>query len=68
MTGTVATPFSAFFSPSPPRGMIRSTTPDCVANCSSSSCPPPATSASAPSGNPAASPASIATAASTAFE
>ena len=30
MTGTVATRFSAAFRPSPPRGMIRSTSPSCV--------------------------------------
>ena len=68
ITGTVATPFKAAFSPSPPRGMIRSTTPDCVANSESSSWPPPATSAIAPSGNPADRHASIATEARTAFE
>ena len=44
MTGTVATPLSAAFRPSPPRGMIRSTTPSCVASSASSSRPPPATS------------------------
>ena len=67
MTGTVATAFSAAFRPSPPRGMMRSTTPSCVARCSRSS-RPPATSAIAPSGIPADRPASIATAAKIAFE
>ena len=42
--GTVATALSAFFSPSPPRGMIRSTTPSWPASSASSSRPPPATS------------------------
>ena len=68
MTGTVATPFKAAFRPSPPRGMIKSITPDWVASSESSSWPPPATSAITPSGSPAESPASIATEASTAFE
>ena len=68
MTGTVATPLSAAFRPSPPRGMIRSTTPLWVASSASSSRPPPATRASAPAGSPAASAASMATAARTAFE
>ena len=68
MTGTVATPLSAAFSPSPPRGMIRSTTPACVASSASSSRPPPATRAIAPVGRPAAVAASAATAASTALE
>ena len=53
MTGTVATPFSAAFSPSPPRGMMRSTTPSWVASSASSSRPPPATSTIAPAGTPA---------------
>ena len=39
-----------------------------MANSESSSCPPPATSAIAPSGNPAANPASTATSARTAFD
>src|ERR671933_166394 len=68
MTGTVATPLSAFFSPSLPRGMMRSTTPVCVASSASSSRPPRATSAIAPSGTPAPSAASAAIAARTAFE
>ena len=50
MTGTFATALSAFFRPSPPRGMIRSTTPSWVA--SSASCSrPPVSSATAPSGS-----------------
>ena len=50
MTGTLATALSACFSPSPPRGMIRSTTPSWPA--SSASCSrPPETSETAPSGN-----------------
>ena len=50
MTGTLATALSAFFRPSPPRGMIRSTTPSWPA--SSASCSrPPETSETAPSGN-----------------
>ena len=48
--------------------MIRSTTPSCVASSASSSRPPPATSAIAPSGTPAAVAASAAIAASTALE
>lgn len=68
MTGTVATPFSAFFSPSPPRGMTRSTTPLWVASSASSSWPPPATSETAPSGTPAAVAASEATVARMALE
>src|SRR3954451_242338 len=68
MTGTVATPFSAFFSPSPPRGMMRSTTPVWVASSASSSRPPPATRTIAPSGTPADSAASLAIEARTAFE
>ncbi len=51
MTGTVATPLSAFFSPSPPRGTMRSTTPVWVASSASSSRPPPETSATAPAGD-----------------
>ena len=43
MTGTVATAVSAFFRPSPPRGMIRSTSRPGVASSASSSRPPPAT-------------------------
>ena len=68
MTGTFATALSAAFSPSPPRGMMRSTTPSWVASSASSSRPPPATSASDPAGRPADSAASAATDASTAFE
>ncbi len=68
MTGTFATALSAAFRPSPPRGMIRSITPSCVASSASSSRPPPATSDSDPAGRPSASTASEATAASTAFE
>src|SRR3982751_35530 len=52
MTGTLATALNAAFSPSPPRGMIRSTTPSWVASSASSSRPPPATSAPAPPGTP----------------
>ncbi len=52
MTGTVATSFSAFFRPSPPRGKMRSTTPSCVASSRSSSRPPPATSPIAAAGMP----------------
>ena len=48
--GTVATSVSAFFSPSPPRGMIRSTSSSWVASSASSSRPPPATRPIAPSG------------------
>ena len=68
MTGTVATPFSAAFSPSPPRGMMRSTTPSWVASSASSSRPPPATRTIAPAGTPAPTAACAATAASTALE
>ena len=68
MTGTFATAASAFFRPSPPRGMTRSTRPSWPASSASSSRPPPATSASAPDGSPFASAASRATVASTAFE
>ena len=68
MTGTVATPLSAFFSPSPPRGMMRSTTPFWVASSASSSRPPPATRTIAPSGMPALSAASAAMDARTALE
>ena len=39
-------------SPSPPRGMIRSTVPFCVASSASSSRPPPATRLTQPSGSP----------------
>ncbi len=52
MTGTLATALSAFFSPSPPRGMIRSTTPSWPASSASSSRPPPPTSDRAPEGRP----------------
>ena len=68
MTGTVACSLSAFFSPSPPRGMIRSITPSCVASCRSSSRSPPLTIEIAPSGTPAERIAAAATWASTAFE
>ena len=68
MTGTVATPLSAAFRPSPPRGMIRSTTPAWVASSASSSRPPPATSDIEPAGRPAPSAARAAIAASTALE
>ena len=64
MTGTVATASSAFFSPSPPRGITRSTSPFCVASSASSS-RPPRKSVTAPSGRPEA---SAATRASTSFE
>ena len=40
MTGTFATALSAFFRPSPPRGMIRSTTPSWPASSASCSRPP----------------------------
>ena len=53
ITGTVACSFSAFFRPSPPRGMIRSTTPSWVASWRSSSRSPPRTIEIAPSGRPA---------------
>ncbi len=52
MTGTVACSFSAAFSPSPPRGMIRSTTPSWVASWRSSSRSPPDTSEIAAGGMP----------------
>ena len=68
MTGTLATALSAFFSPSPPRGMIRSTTPSWPASSASSSRPPPPTSDRAPAGSPAAVAASTATRASTSLE
>ncbi len=68
MTGTVATPFSAAFSPSPPRGMIRSTTPSWVASSASSSRPPPATSDTDPAGRPDPRAASAAIPARTALE
>src|SRR3954469_16732019 len=68
MTGTVATPFSAFFSPSPPRGMMRSTAAVWVASSASSSRPPPATRTIAPSGTPADSAASAAIEARTGVE
>ena len=68
MTGTVATPLSAAFRPSPPRGMIRSTTPSWVASSASSSRPPPATSDTDPAGSPAPSAACAAIPASTALE
>ena len=68
MTGTVATSFSAAFRPSPPRGMIRSTTPVWVASSASSDRSPPSSRASAPAGRPAAVAAWTATAPSTALE
>src|SRR5438067_7586558 len=68
MTGTVAYSISAFFSPSPPRGIRRSTTPVCVATSRSSSRPPPATSATTSAGTPTDATASRASSASTAFE
>ena len=68
ITGTVACSLRAFFSPSPPRGMIRSTTPSCVASWRSSSRSPPLTIEIAPSGSPAHWTALAATCASTAFE
>ena len=52
-TGTVACSLSASFSPSPPRGMIRSTTPSCVASWRSSSRSPPATIEIDAAGSPA---------------
>ena len=67
-TGTVACSFKAFFSPSPPRGMIRSTTPSWVASSRSSSRSPPVTIEIAPSGTPAHCTAPAATCASTALE
>ena len=63
MTGTVACSLSAAFSPSPPRGMIRSTTPSWVASCSSSERSPPPTIEIASPGRPASAIASRATAA-----
>ena len=68
ITGTVACSLSAFLSPAPPRGMIRSTTPSWVASSRSSSRSPPATIEIAPSGTPAPAAASEATCASTVFE
>ena len=68
ITGTVACCFSAAFRPSPPRGMIRSTTPSWVASCSSSERSPPPTIEMASPGSPASAIASRATAASAAFE
>ena len=67
-TGTVACSFRAFFSPSPPRGMIRSTTSSWVASWRSSSRSPPVTIEIAPSGRPAHWTAPAATCANTAFE
>ena len=58
MTGTLATLFSAFFSPSPPRGMIRSTSPSWVASSSSCSWPPPESSETEAAGSSAAASAS----------
>ena len=54
ITGTLATSFSARFRPSPPRGMIRSTSPSCVASSRSCSCPPPSSREVAASGSSAA--------------
>ena len=68
ITGTVACSLSAAFRPSPPRGMIRSTTPSWVASWRSSSRSPPATSEMAAAGTPADATAAAATWASTAFE
>ena len=68
ITGTVACSLSAAFSPSPPRGMIRSTTPSWVAIWRSSSRSPPETIEIAPSGTPASATADDATWASTALE
>ena len=68
MTGTVACSLRAAFRPSPPRGMIRSIRPSCVASWRSSSRSPPATIDTAPSGIPAAVAAADTTWASTAFE
>ena len=68
ITGTVACSLRAAFNPSPPRGMIRSTTPSCVAISRSSSRSPPETIEIAPSGAPAAVAAEAATCASTEFE
>ena len=68
ITGTVACSLSAFFRPSPPRGMIRSTTPSWVASWRSSSRSPPVTSEIAPAGSPASSTADAATWASAALE
>ena len=58
MTGTLATLFSAFFSPSPPLGMIRSTSPSWVASSSSCSWPPPESSETEAAGSSAAASAS----------
>ena len=59
---------SAAFSPSPPRGMMRSTSPSWVAISRNSSRPPPATIDTDAGGNPALTTASRAIAASAAFE
>ncbi len=68
MTGTVATSMSAFFRPSPPRGMIRSTYSRWVASSPSSARPPPPTSETDASGSPAAETASRTISVSTALE
>src|SRR5437763_704300 len=52
MTGTVAYSVSAFFNPSPPRGINRSMTPSSVATSRSSSPPLPPTTATASAGTP----------------
>ena len=64
----MACDFSAAFSPSPPRGMIRSTYRSWVASSCSSSRSPPAMIDTDASGSPAATAASRAIAASAAFE
>ena len=51
-TGTVATALRDSFSPSPPLGTIRSTSPVCVASSAISSRPDPETSPRASSGSP----------------
>ena len=63
ITGTVACSLSASFSPSPPRGMTRSTRPSADAIWRSSSRSPPVTGEIEPAGRPAASTDSTATAA-----
>ena len=69
ITGTVACSLSASFSPSPPRGMTRSTSPSADAIWRSSSRSPPAHQRDrARAAGPRASTASIATPASAAFE
>src|SRR5919199_1702842 len=68
MTGTVACSSGAALSPSPPRGITRSTSPSWVAIWRSSSRSPPATIEIAPSGSPTEATASCATWASAMFE